>query len=638
MQKSGRKRVVSSCIPCYTRKQKCNRRYPCNHCARRRRPEECAYYNSQALQANISPVQTEARQNEDVPTAHDTRIQQNCSSGSAQSITDQESRIDVADSIAEVFGYFEESESNTMAVVCGLGLRNHQIRDRQCAPIPLESLEEVEDQTERMPDRQILDFLVQYYVMEIHWMEQLVHPPWFLAQYQVWWNSERPSSTLDVEFAVLLLRMCSHALQFLPSPSYTIDKIRGMSLTDIRDSINDVADKLTAICIRLDGKGSLLRVQHLLFSGLRYQCEGRNKMFWEAFGDAVRVAHRIGLDRRPAATITGMNELDKEMRRRVYCNLFIWDSLFSRQLDMSPFLPSGLTDENLPRMHLSPNVDDADAPEEFSERLIQARLASFWRDFLPRREYDATVAEATYEKFCNGFLATLPPAFALDSSTQWDERLPMLPLQRQNLHTTIFESLCCNFRPVLLQNPACLNRLPVYKRVLLSCQRRALAVAALRVLESVSKLHTILGGCHTRFVGIIFPTFEAAVLLVGLCTDIDFPGKSEDGPLTTLRIDPLGTGKARVSRDQCLRAVDDALARLRMLAEVSNMAQVGAQTLTQLLSKMPRQQTPDMETIPAWINQMLELGVEEAVGQCDFKDIPNSECGPWIQQVSEELI
>lgn len=152
-----------------------------------------------------------------------------------------------------------------------------------------------------------------------------MHPPWFLAQYQVWWNSERPSSTLDVEFAVLLLRMCSHALQFLPSPSYTIDKIRGMSLTDIRDSINDVADKLTAICIRLDVKGSLLRVQHLLFSGLRYQCEGRNKMFWEAFGDAVRVAHRIGLDRRPAATIMGMNELDKEMRRRVYCNLFIWD-------------------------------------------------------------------------------------------------------------------------------------------------------------------------------------------------------------------------------------------------------------------------------------------------------------------------
>ncbi|KAK2760574.1 trascription factor [Colletotrichum kahawae] len=439
MQRPGRKRVVSSCIPCYTRKQKV--------CA------IVVIHAIIALGAGDPKIQTEARQIEDVSKAHDTGIQQNCSSGSVQSSTDHVSTIDVADSIAEVFGYFEDSESNTMAVVCG------------------------------------------YYVMEIHWMEQLVHPPWFLAQYQVWWNSDRPSSVFDVEFAVLLLRICI-SVPMLTTP------------TPLKSSQN------------------------------------------------------------------------------------VW---------------------------------------------FQARLASFWRGFLPRREYDATVAEATYERFCNEFLTTLPPAFALESSTQWDERLPMLPLQRQNLHTTIFESLCCNFRPVLLQNPACLDRLPVYKRVLLFSQRRALAVAALRVLESVSKLHTILGGCHTRFVGIIFPTFEAAVLLVGLCMDSDFPGKSEDGPLTTLSIDPLGLGKAHVSREQCLRAVDDALARLRMLAEVSNMAEVAAQTLTQLLSKMPRPQTPDMESIPAWINQMLELGVEEDGGQCDSKEISNSESVSWLQQVSEEL-
>src|SRR3569833_4183987 len=66
----GRKRPISTCVPCYTRKQKvsvslvipicpsipssapaderssreqCSRQYPCNHCTRRRRPEECVY-------------------------------------------------------------------------------------------------------------------------------------------------------------------------------------------------------------------------------------------------------------------------------------------------------------------------------------------------------------------------------------------------------------------------------------------------------------------------------------------------------------------------------------------------------------------------------------------------------------------
>jgi hypothetical protein len=41
-----------------------------------------------------------------------------------------------------------------------------------------------------------------------------------------------------------------------------------MSLVDIRDVCDDVADKLAAISARLNVRGSLLRVQHLSFLGL----------------------------------------------------------------------------------------------------------------------------------------------------------------------------------------------------------------------------------------------------------------------------------------------------------------------------------------------------------------------------------
>lgn len=99
-------------------------------------------------------------------------------------------------------------------------------------------------------------------------MDQLVHLPWLLTQYQQWWNLERLPAISDVEFTVLLLRICSYASQFLPSPSHTIDRIRGMSLVDIRDVCDDVADKLAAISARLNVRGSLLRVQHLSFLGL----------------------------------------------------------------------------------------------------------------------------------------------------------------------------------------------------------------------------------------------------------------------------------------------------------------------------------------------------------------------------------
>ena len=97
------------------------------------------------------------------------------------------------------------------------------------------------------------------------------------------------------------------------------------------------------------------------------------------------------------------------------------------------------------------------------------------------------------------------------TNQQWDDRLPTLPMQRQLLHLAIFELLCWNFTPTLLQQPEQVQNLPGYKQVLILRNKKALAVSALNLLEGVSVLHTMMGGSHTRFPGIIVPTFEAAV-------------------------------------------------------------------------------------------------------------------------------
>jgi hypothetical protein len=153
----------------------------------------------------------------------------------------------------------------------------------------------------------------------------VVFVPWFLGQYQKWWTTRRLSLVHDVEFAVLFLRICAYASQFLPSPSYTIDRIRGMPLADIRTACLDVAEKLSVICERLEPRGTLLRVQHLLALGLQWQCEGRINAFWEMLSKAVRVAQRIGLHRGRGAWSPALHEFDKEIRCRVYCSLYIWD-------------------------------------------------------------------------------------------------------------------------------------------------------------------------------------------------------------------------------------------------------------------------------------------------------------------------
>jgi hypothetical protein len=198
------------------------------------------------------------------------------------------------------------------------------------------------------------------------------------------------------------------------------------------------------------------------------------------------------------------------------------------------------------------------------------------------------VAEERYEKFCSEFLMHLPPVFALEPSEKWDERLQKLPLQRQVLHIAIFYSLCHNFRSVLLREPAQVQSLPAYKQVLVASQRRTLAAAALKMLDGVSKLHALLGRSHTRFAAIILPTFETAVILVSLTMDAHFPGNTmgDNRPLHTLNADPLGWEKAHMTRERCLRAVQEAQARLEMLAEVSNMAKISARTVAHSMAKM----------------------------------------------------
>ncbi|KAL9031648.1 MAG: hypothetical protein Q9180_006787 [Flavoplaca navasiana] len=410
---------------------------------------------------------------------------------------------------------------------------------------------------------------------------------------------EQVKLVAEVDIAILILRVCSYTSQFLPSPGYTLDKIRGVSLDVIRKTCDDAADSLAVISAAANGHGSLVRIQHLAFFGLRCQTEGNTIAFREVLSRAVRVAQSIGINNDIARSQQGMDETDKEMERRTFCNLYIWDAVLSRQLDHTAFLPKNRRPGNWPHVDGIRNGQDSEfgAPEPFTERLLQARLADFWRSMgsMQGADYDMVVAEERYVKFCSEYIAQLPPAFALvDADKRWDKRLPKLPLQRLLLHIAIHDTLYWNFRPLLLRHD--LERaesplLPTYKRVLLGSQEKALAVAALCAIEGITQLHALLGDSHTRFAGLVVSTFEAAVVLVYLCMDPMFPGDSQHQhipPLAspTSSTDSLHTGILNLTRHACLQAVQGASKRLCTLAEMNSMAAIGASTLNRLMNKL----------------------------------------------------
>ncbi|RAH58515.1 trascription factor [Aspergillus piperis CBS 112811] len=562
MHPTGRKRRVTTCVPCYTKKQRCNRQYPCNYCTRRRPPEECVYQSTIAEPSNNSPRESirglEPREpaSIELPEGLAEILPSEAQKGSSNPHS----------SLANPFGYFEHSDSNTMALLKKWDLDSRD-QDENTEGMSTTVLETVKEYFDRMPPRPILDFLMQYF-----------------------WAKKWPISVEEIEFAALILRIGAYSAHFLLSPTHTSDRVHGQPLSEVRNTCSDIGDELARACLALDWKGSLVRVQHVLFASLKFSCEGRTDKFWEGIASACSAAQKAGIH--TVAPVPGEDSsqvLEKEMRRRTLCGLYVLDSHLARQLDRVPILPDNLVLETLPRLRLAPDIIDlstpADTPEIFTERLMQVRLGMFWRSLGSKRNlpYDPIHGEERYERFCADYIPTLPPEFALNPNRRWDVQLPKLPMQRQLLYIAIFDSVCWNFRPLLLLQPSQVTSLPPYKQVLLRSQKHRLALAALEELHAVTTLHTMFGGSHTRFSAIIFNTFEAAVVLLVLCAHKDFPFDQGES-----HVNILGLRMATLTRARTMRAVEKALGRLQMLARVSEMAASGAQVVTQLFAKAAR--------------------------------------------------
>ncbi|KAL2699710.1 Transcription factor XilB [Penicillium crustosum] len=569
------------------RKRRCDRQYPCNHCTRRRRPEECVYGSPPVNGPSCPSLPADQPETQPPQPVESARPMRETAEDDSEAHWSREHSA-----LARSFGYFEDSNSNTMALLRQLELPDQT--DTQLNNASPSTWDTIQCELDLMPDRQIVDFLVQYFVYELNWMKQVIHAPSFLASYQLWWAKNKITEVADVEFAALITRICSYATQFLPSPSHTVDQIRGRSLADIRDTCSNIGNNLATACEILDWKGTLVRVQHIIFAALKVSCEGRTSQFWEGIGSACRAAQKAGIHTDTTSLMGSQlpkdsaQELNRDIQRRTFCSLYVLDSHLSRQLDRIPFLPDHLVEETLPRLRLIPDISNiptetaTTAPDIFTERLMQVQLGLFWRGLGLQRtsEFDPTESERRYEKLNSEYLANLHPAFAIaHPDTTLDKAIPKLPMQRQLLHIAIFDSICWNFRPLLLLKPNQVASLAPYKRVLLRSQKQRLGMAALKVLEAVATLHAMFGGSYTRFSAIIFNSFEPAILLLNLCSNADFPFDQDDHSTDLMGI------KVRMTYRIAMQAVEQAIRRLQMLADLSDMAASGARVATLLFAR-----------------------------------------------------
>lgn len=164
----------------------------------------------------------------------------------------------------------------------------------------------------------------------------MVYPTTFMERYNEWWD-EPCQSIDDIQFATLLLRLCSYTAQFLPSQTYTADTILGNSLYALRERCNATAISLTHVPMMDQGLPSINRIHEHFFHACYLKNEGAMKESWRVLGKAIHEAHELGLhlETRKFAG-RSISECDIEIGKRTYWNLWLWDkyvAFFLRRLN-----------------------------------------------------------------------------------------------------------------------------------------------------------------------------------------------------------------------------------------------------------------------------------------------------------------
>lgn len=178
----------------------------------------------------------------------------------------------------------------------------------------------------QLPKRAILDCLVQNFFKEVNWIHEIIYSTSFLTQYEAWWEMLSSARMEDLEFGVLLLRICAYSAQFLPSRGYTADTICGVSISMIREHCHNLSDSLTRLCESVGGMRSFTSIQALCFAASYLENEGRMKEAWYLMGNVIKIALDIGIHREATASLSSqLSDLERDMRRRVFWNLYIWD-------------------------------------------------------------------------------------------------------------------------------------------------------------------------------------------------------------------------------------------------------------------------------------------------------------------------
>ncbi|KAL9001252.1 MAG: hypothetical protein Q9188_005505 [Gyalolechia gomerana] len=484
-------------------------------------------------------------------------------------------------------GYLNNNEDNLLGYLKTMDLYHHGEPEPMSSLSPIIITPDVTILLHKMPHRTVIDTLIQHFFTEANWIYEMVDAVTFLERYNDWW-SHPCRSVDDVEFAALLLRLCSYTAQFLPSANYTADTIFGNSLCTIRKECDATANALSSTSLVRATSTSIVRIHQLFFRACYLKNEGDMRGSWDILSEAIREAQELGLHldlRKGQGQFT--SEYNVELGKRTYWNLWLWDKFMCIILGRWPLIPDDRCTVSLPNQTVGTSASDINAPDTFCERRLQIRLTRLASELLSstngKQSRDPTVIDKHIRRLKSELIDNLPPAFRInDPEYRWDEKLPNLRRQREMFKISIFATLSSLLKPVITAPANRTQTQSASEKKLVAKLKLSLIEAVVSMLDSVKRLHKLMGGKQNRFFLLSFFTLEPAALL-GMCLlSVD----AKEGKHGTSTKSKGNVAEVAQFYLEGRKRLEESFARLRMLSEVSSIARIGVKILEKILARL----------------------------------------------------
>ncbi|KAJ5995327.1 hypothetical protein N7481_002304 [Penicillium waksmanii] len=363
----------------------------------------------------------------------------------------------------------------------------------------------------------------------------MIYPPTFHSKYNEWWTLQENTDGIlegnisdeDVDFGLLILRVCLLSVQCLPHTRYPTAGILDVSLDHLEEWFYSLANEIEKTQ-SAERKPTIITVQHRFYHVCYLGNYAKIRKCWAALSVTVKDAHEMGLHLKDPGI--PLDDLSMEIRRRAFWNLYVIDRFMCTLFGYWPLIPEGYFDIDLPHDSLRTITIRPYILTTFTDRIFYIKVARYLTAFTSppswtTDQYDPVLVSEFAQRFKEVVVDQLPPAYWLENpDTRWDAAEPTLLPKRETLHLFIYSAKASLYRA--FADPC--NNLHYgsntssrYGTDLLALShRRTLMDVSCKVISSITRLYVLAGDdeggtCEQMF---LFPILLVeALACLGVC-------------------------------------------------------------------------------------------------------------------------